>query len=155
MLAHWLTMKTITLGILGISSSLFKCNYLKNGERFLNFLFHLWNFHQIWNIFEKNMMVIANEFPQLQIGKGLVKPMSWKRHFRTSFDSQHVNGCQTLVKSAWELSYHIFRSLWREMTGKISPLLNFEILGMFFKTFFTNDKYPFLVWENLKFPIQL
>ena len=30
----------------------------------------------------------------------LVKPLSKKRRFRTSFDSEHVKGSKTIVKSA-------------------------------------------------------
>ena len=52
-----------------ICSSLFKCNYLKNKTLFLNFLTHLWNLHQILNIFEKKMIVAANEFPKLNTVK--------------------------------------------------------------------------------------
>ena len=42
------------------------------------------------------MMVIANVFPTLQTVKDLVKKLSRKRRFGTSFDSQYVNGWQTL-----------------------------------------------------------
>ena len=82
---------------------------------FLNFLFCLWNLHQIWNISEKRMIVIANIFRKLRTVKGLFKPLSRKRCFRTSFDSQRVNGCQTVVKWTWEHFYHIFWWLWGEM----------------------------------------
>ena len=148
-------MSTITLGILMICSSLFKCKYLKNEKPFLNFLFHLWNLHQIWNTFEKKMIVTANEFPKLQICKEFVKPMSWKHRFRTSFDSQNVNGYQTLLQSAWEHFYHIFGSLWREMTWKISPLLKFEILEVFVNTMAGDENYPIGDSGDLQFPIQM
>ena len=52
------------------------------------------------NIFKKKMIAIANVFPKLQTAKDLIKKLSTKRRFRTSFKSQNVNGCQTLVKSA-------------------------------------------------------
>ena len=32
----------------------------------MNFLLRVWNLHQILNIFEKKMIVIANVFPRLQ-----------------------------------------------------------------------------------------
>ena len=51
------------------------------------------------------MIVIANAFPKLQTLKNLVRTLSKKRRFRTSFDSQHVKRSQTLVKSAWEYFY--------------------------------------------------
>ena len=93
LLTHWLAMASILFRIARIWSSLFKCNYLKNKKLFLNFLFHLWNLHQILKIFEKNIIVIANVFPKLQNVKDLVKPLSRKHRFRTSFDTRHVNGC--------------------------------------------------------------
>ena len=40
----------------------FKYNYLRNQNLFLNFFFEFWNLHQISNILEKKMMVIANVF---------------------------------------------------------------------------------------------
>ena len=45
------------------------------------------------------MIVIANVFRKLQTVKDLVRPLSKKSRFRTPFDSQHVKGSQTLVKS--------------------------------------------------------
>ena len=62
-------MATIRYGIVSISSSLLKCNYLKNGKLYLNFLFHLWNPHQILNFSEKKMIVIDNVFPKLEAVK--------------------------------------------------------------------------------------
>ena len=50
--------------------------------------------------FEKKMIVIANVLPILQTVKALVRPLSKKRRFRRSFDSENVKGSQTLVKSA-------------------------------------------------------
>ena len=46
--------------------SLFKFIYLKNKKHFLDFLFHLWNLHQILNVFEKKKILIANVFPKLK-----------------------------------------------------------------------------------------
>ena len=46
------------------------------------------------------MIVIANLFPILQTVKDLVRPLSNKRRFRTSFDNQHVKVSETLVKTA-------------------------------------------------------
>ena len=49
---------------------------------------------------KKKKIVRANVFPKLQTVKDLVRPLSKKRRFRTSFNSQHVRGSQTFVKSA-------------------------------------------------------
>ena len=42
---------------------------MQNKKVFLNFLIHLWNLHQLLNIFEKKMIVTANVFPILQTVK--------------------------------------------------------------------------------------
>ena len=41
------------------------------------------------------------------------------------------------------------------MIRKISPLFNFESIGVFFKTWTADYKYPVPDCENLKFPIQM
>ena len=46
------------------------------------------------------MIVIATLLRKFQAVKGLVRPLSKKHSFRTLFDSQHVEWCQTLEKSA-------------------------------------------------------
>ena len=101
------------------------------------------------------MIVIANVIRKLQTGTDLVKPLSRKRRFRTSFDIQSGNVCQTPVKSAWERFYHIFWSLWVEMIWKTSPWFNFEILGVFLNTLTADDKCPVRDCENMQFPIQM
>ena len=119
---------------MGICCSLFKSSYLKNKKPFLSFLFHLWNLHQILNIFKKKKILIANAFPKLATVQGLVTPLTIQRRLITSFDSQHVKRFQTLAKSSWELFYHTFSSLWGEMISKISSWFKFEITGLFVNT---------------------
>ena len=87
------------------------------------------------------MIVIANVFPKLQTVKDLVRSLSTKRCFWTFFDSQHVKGCQTLVKSLWEHFYHIFSPLWGELIWKSSLLLICEILRVFVNTLTVDEKY--------------
>ena len=41
------------------------------------------------------------------------------------------------------------------MIRKTSPLLNFEILGVFVNTLTADDKYSFRDCVNLQFPIQI
>ena len=117
-----------------ICLSLFKCNYLRKEKHFLSFLFNLSNFHQILNNLKKKKIVIAIVFPKLRTVLDFVRPLTKHRRFRTSFGNQHVKGFQTLVKSSWELFYHIFSSLWEEMIWKISPWLKFEIIRVFVNT---------------------
>ena len=101
-------MTKLLFGILTICSSLFKCNNLKTEKLFLNFSFRFCNLHQNLNIFNPKMIAIANAFPKLETVKNLVRTLSKKRRFRTSFDSQIVKASQTLVKSASEYFYHFF-----------------------------------------------
>ena len=101
------------------------------------------------------MILIANVFPKIQTVKDLVRPLSKKCRFRTSIDSQHVKGYQSLVKSALEHFYHIFSSLWEEIIWKISPLLEFEILGVFDNTLTADDKCLVQDCGDLQFAIQI
>ena len=129
LLTHRLLITSILFGIVRILRSLFKSSSLKNKKHFLGFLFHLWNLHQILNIFQQKKIVIANVFPKLATVQGLVTPLNIQRRLKTSFDSQHVKRYQTLVKSSWVHFYHIFSSLWGEIIWKISPWFKFEIIG--------------------------
>ena len=101
------------------------------------------------------MIVIANVFPKFQTVKDLVKPLSGKHRFKTSFDSQHVKVSKTLVKYAWKHFYQIFWSLWGKMIWKISLLLKFEILGVFVNTLAADGNYRVRYNENLPFSIQM
>ena len=138
-----------------ICRSLFQSSYIKNKKEFLSFLFHLWNLHQISNIFKKKKIVIANVFPKIATVQALVTPLTIQRRLKTSFDSQNVKRFQTLVKSPWEHFYHIFSSLWGEIIWKTSPWLKFGIIvGLINKR--TGDyKYIDLDCANLPFPIPL
>ena len=78
-------MASILFKIVRISNSQFKCNYLKNGNLFLNFSFQFWNLNQILNIFKTRMIVIANVFPKLGTAKILLRPLSKKCSFSILF----------------------------------------------------------------------
>ena len=155
MLRHGLPITSILFRIVRICCSLFKSSYLKNKKHFLAFLFHLWNLHQIWNIFKKKKIVIANVFPKLATVQGLVTPLTIQRRLKTSFYSQHVKRFQTLIKSSWEHFSNIFWSLWEEIIWKISTWLKFDIIGLFANTWTADYKYSVPDCENLPFPIQL
>ena len=101
-------MLSILLNITRIGNSKFKCNYLKNENLFLNFLFDFRNLHQISNILKQKMMVIANVFSDLQTVKILVRSLSKKRRFRKRFHRQHVKVSQILAKSPWQPIYQVF-----------------------------------------------
>ena len=99
-------MRSILFWIVRCCRSLFKCNYLKSEKSFLSFLLLLWNLHQILNIFKKKKVVIANVLPNLTTVKYLVTAFLKNRRLRNSFESQHVKGFQTIVKSDSEHFYH-------------------------------------------------
>ena len=136
-------MTSILFKVLRICNSQFKCNYLKNQKLFLNFLFYLWNLHQILNNLKKNMMIIANVLPKSQTVDILVRPLSKKRRFRTRCDIQHVKASQILAKSPWEQFYLVFSSFSRKLIWKMSPLLSDEILKVFVYILTGDGQYPF------------
>ena len=138
-----------------ICRSLFKSSYLKNKKNFLCFLCHLWNLHEISNIFRKMKIVIINVIPKLATVQGLVTPLTIQRRLKRSFDSQHSKWFQTLVKSSREHYYHFFSSLCGEIIWKTSPWMKFEIIGLFANTWTAHYKYPVPDCENLPFPIQI
>ena len=153
LLTHGLPITSILFQIVRICRSLFKSTYLKNKKHFLGFFFHLWNLHQILNIFKEKKIVIANVFPKLATVQGLVTSLTIQCRLKTSFDSQHVKRSQTVLKSSWEHFYHIFPSLWGETIWNISPWLKFEIIGLFVNTWTADCKYPVPDGESLPFPI--
>ena len=57
------------------------------------------------------MMVKANVFPKLKTVKNVLKQISKQNGFKTPFDSLHVQGSQTLVKTARKPFCQIFSSL--------------------------------------------
>ena len=105
--------------------------------------------------FEKEMVVKANVLPIVQTVKNLVRPLSNKRCFRTSFESQHVKESETLGKPAWEHFYHIFSSLWWEINLEINQLLICQVFGVFFNRLAADDKYRLQDCEILSLLIQM
>ena len=129
LLTHGLPITSILFRIVRNCRSLFKSSYLKNKKHLLGFLLHLWNLHEIWNVFKKKKIVIANEFSKLATVQGLVTSLTIQRGLKSSFNSQHVKRFETLVKSLWEHFYHISSSLRGEIIWKTSPWLRFGIIG--------------------------
>ena len=71
------------------------------------------------------------------------------------FTSSMING----PKHCWNLSrqqiYHIYWSLWKELSWKKFFLVIFEILGLFANILTVNDKCSVLNRDNLRQPIQM
>ena len=79
--------------------------------------------------------------------------MSKKPCFRTFFDSQHVEGSQTLLKSAWQHFYCTFSS--GKLNWKMSILVISEILGLLVNTLTADDKYLLCNEENLPLSVRM
>ena len=126
-LKHWLPMASILFNIARICNSQFKCKYLKDEKHCFSFVFHLWTLHQILNILNKKMMVIANVFPKLQTVKNFVTPLCKKCRFGTHLDSRQVKVSGIVAKSQWKSLSHVFSSIWGQFIWKISPLVLGEI----------------------------
>ena len=155
LLTHGLPITSILFKIVRICCSLFKSSYLKNKKDFISFLFHLWNVHQILNIFKKNKIVRANVFQKLATVEAFVTPLTFQPRLKTSSDNQHIKWFQTPVKSSWETFYHVFSSIQGDMIRRISPSLKFQIRGWFINTWTPDYKYPVPDCENLLFRIQI
>ena len=69
-----------------IYGNIFRDLYVRNEKYFLNFILHLINLDRIFNIFKKQMNLIANVFLNLRTPKNVVRWMSRKSPFRGSFD---------------------------------------------------------------------
>ena len=87
--------------------SQFRSNYLKNEKLFLNFFLHFRNLHEILNICNKKMSLIADLFAILRTPKNVVRYMSKKSRFKGPFDRQHGERVQTLLRSGSQDRYHI------------------------------------------------
>ena len=98
------------------------------------------------------MRVIADVFPKWRTQKNLVRSMPKKSLFKRSFEMQHGKCAQTLLKCQGQLLYHIYWSLWRQLTCKKSVLVTCRL---FPNTLSADGKYSLLNRDNLTQPIQM
>ena len=101
------------------------------------------------------MTLIGQIFPKLRTSKNMVRSISKKFRFKGSFGKQHGKLSQTLLKFEQQHIYHIYWSLWRQLTCKRSLLVIRKILNLFPNTLSANGKYFPLNGENLTQPIQM
>ena len=101
------------------------------------------------------MTLIADVFPKLRTQKNFVRSMPKKSNFKESFEKQHGKCAQTLLKFAWQHLYHIYWSLWRQLTCKKSLLVICKISRLFPNTLSADGKYSLLNRHNLSQPIQM
>ena len=107
------------------------------------------------NIFKKDMTLTAEVFPKLRSPKNKVTSMSIKSSFKGSFKRQHGKCAQTLFKFPWQNRYHIYWSLWRQLTFKSFLLVICKISRLFPNTLSAHGKYSLLNRDNLTQPIQM
>ena len=99
------------------------------------------------------MTLIADIFPKLRTQKNLVRSMPKKYGF--SFKKQHGKCAQTLLKCQGQLLYHIYWSLWRQLSYKKSLLVICKISRLFINTLSADGKYSLFNRDNLTQPIQM
>ena len=101
------------------------------------------------------MTLIAEVFPKLQTPENMVTSKSQKSRFRGSFGKQHGKRAKTLLKLPWQHLYHIYWSMWRELTCKKSLFVICKIWRHFPNTLSSDGKYSLLNRDNLTQPIQM
>ena len=101
------------------------------------------------------MTFIADVFPKLRTQKNLIRSMPKKSRFKRSFENQHGKWSQTLLKCQGQLLYHIYWSLWRQLSYKKSLLVICKISRLFPNTLSADGKYSVLNRDNLTQPIQM
>ena len=101
------------------------------------------------------MLLIADVFPKLQTLENVVKEMSKKCRITGLLKSNMVRG----TKHCWNLNhtpfYHIYCSLWRQLSWRKSLLVICKFLSMFVNILTADDKYYLLNRNNLRQPIQM
>ena len=118
---------------------------------FSAFLKSSWNFEH----FLKKVTLITDIFPQLRTQKDLVRSMFKKSNFKGFFNQQHGKCAQTLLKCQGQLLWHIYWSLFRQLSYKKSPLVIWKISTLFINTLSAVGKYSLLNRDNLRQTIQM
>ena len=109
-----------------IYCNIFRCLYLRNEKYFLNFILHFITLDTIFNIFKKNMNLIADVF------------LNW----RTSTTDE-------LFEADRQHLYDIYSSLPAQFRYKKSRGVICKIWGLFVNLLTADDKYCLLKRENL------
>ena len=107
------------------------------------------------NLLKKKMILIAEVFPKLRTPKNMVTSMPKKSRFKGSLGKQHGKRAQTFLKFPWQQVYHIYWSLWRQLTFKKSLLVTCKIWRLFVNTLSADGKYSLFNRDNLMLPIQM
>ena len=102
---------------------------------------------------KKNMTLIAEVFPKLRTAKNMVTSMSKKSRCKGSFGMQHDKRAQTLLKFPWQDLYHIYWSLWMQLTCKKFILVIWKISRLLLNRLSADGKYFVFNRDNLTQPI--
>ena len=101
------------------------------------------------------MTLIAYVFSKLRTQENLVRSMTKKSPFKGSFKKQHGKCAQILFKFAWQNLYHIYWSLWRQLTFKKFLLVICKISTLIPNTLSADGMYSLLNRDNLTQLIQV
>ena len=85
----------------------------------------------------------------------MVTSMSKKSRFKGTFGRQHGKRAQTLLKFAWQHLYHIYWSLWMQLTCEKSLLDTCKTSSLLINTLSADGKYSLFNRDNLKQAIQM
>ena len=107
------------------------------------------------NSFKKKITLIADVFPKLRTPKNVVRSMSKMSHCSGAFERKHRKHVQTLWKFQQQHNYHIYWSLWGQLSCKKPLLVIWKILRQFVNAVTADDKYSLLNIDNLTQPIQM
>ena len=105
--------------------------------------------------FQKKMNLIADVFPNFRTPKNVVSSVSKKSRFRELFQKQHVKCVETVFKCEQQQFYHIYWSMWRQLTYKKFLVVMWQILRLFVTTVTAADKSSLLNPNCLMQPIQM
>ena len=95
------------------------------------------------------MSLITEVVPKLRTPKNMVTSKSKKSHFRESFGKQHGKRAKTLLKFAWQQLYHIYWSMWMQLSCRKSVLVTRNISRLFPTTLIADGKYSLVNRDNL------
>ena len=101
------------------------------------------------------MTLIDGVFAKLGSPKNVVISISIKSGLKGSFPKQYGKRAQRLLKFPCQHLYHIYISLWMQLTSKKFMLVICKISRLFPKTLSPDGKYSLLNRDNLTQPIQM
>ena len=101
------------------------------------------------------MTLIADVFPNLRTAKNVVRSMYKNARFRREYENQDGKPAQTLLKLERQHLYHIYWSMWNQLTYKKSHLVIYKIFRLFVNTLTADDKFSLLNTDNSMQPIQM